>query len=1017
MNQPLYTHNTRLGSVQMCAMCHKLIKRYNQYTGKYEDNLDLYNHDRSLGGPIIEKVWTQPHTCVLSVIKIVEKLFFKKWITLECYNRWMELNTGPYQIGASDKILSLWNDRKLALDDIEAPVLSEDLLTMIKDLKQLTRVVTVYKCNKRVNHYHVKIIWPAVNNRGSVKILNKLFPFSSDADKSHTNVDFATIIYRVSRISNKEDRVKFIDKINKCMTLLPLGTANITMVAWAISSTGLEPWDKLYEICKKDNMCGAGLKHYQAYFKAITTAIRRTSRWPNGDHASIDELVSCAYFELPVGRSINVSDWEAEINKRTHVAMPLKLPHITTPPSKATNDEYIAALYTQLYKMMTQLVTKSDTWPDWRKFVECRQNWAASGSSGGQHIIINGKRERINKQAYFEKVTANEMESWLYSKPLVEAVASEKFEMGKGRAIYGTKPQEYAIMSYVIGQLEKRLWRVDGVESGLQGYDEVVCINRRSKTAAIPNIQCSMIDFADFNVQHTLEAQSIVFKALHDRLVEIGAEPDVIKAAKWCYEALLNQTCIFPGDKKARQIIQGMFSGCRGTHFLNTLLNVGYKKVAEEWVLTYLDLQAINELAIHQGDDVWNSNESRVWAAALYCSMQSSGLVFQASKQMFDVQRGEYLRVVYHGNETRGYPLRAIGSLVINPLQSTEINSPIEKASGLNSQIHLLFRRGISKAVCDMLYQAIVPHALTTKMPDGGGLAVPSYAVSLAATRGGLDLGPPLTSGGLGQSIAQLPKFAPCADVLADVIPTNMSEDWIKVVSEAIKINIDTAAIKRVLHYSNVSGSLRTIDKQEGLLAYKRALKAWIKVFKGHKMCPRTDLLLILSDQIMSDVRVSTYLEALGTLSHVKSGWQERGPIEKVLAAVANGPFKDLATVQAGFNLGIIEAVYCAISWCNDARQREDALAVLDDIERHCTKDILARIISGIGGMERSWEAVLTPIILSWASKTAANLAIYAAVSDCIKTTSDWDKILETKQQLVMRMIVDDGNLIGLSKF
>lgn len=312
--------------------------------------------------------------------------------------------------------------------------------------------------------------------------------------------------------------------------------------------------------------------------------------------------------------------------------------------------------------------------------------------------LNNGTSVSMNKHAYFEHLTTEEMTAWLDSEPRVVATASEKYEMSKARAIYGTQPIAYSIASYVLDGIEDRFHNVDGVESGLVDLDYVVAIARRLQNVRKDKrTECTMIDYSNFNYQHTLQAQSLVFELLADSPELIRYQPDKVRACRWVRDALLNQWCKFPGIRRSeKRVSQRMFSGCRGTNYINTKLNVTYYRVAKRWVEEALRVTPINALNIHQGDDVWITNESRLWAIAMYESMSASGLIFQASKQMFDVNQGEFLRVVYTAQGCQGYLARAVGTLIMKPIQNTDVVSPAERANALNSQIIILLRRGFT---------------------------------------------------------------------------------------------------------------------------------------------------------------------------------------------------------------------------------------------------------------------------------------------------------------------------------
>lgn len=60
------------------------------------------------------------------------------------------------------------------------------------------------------------------------------------------------------------------------------------------------------------------------------------------------------------------------------------------------------------------------------------------------------------------------MEGWLTSDAKKHSVASEKFEIGKACAIYGTANIDYAVMGYILIPLELLMHRIEGIENGLR---------------------------------------------------------------------------------------------------------------------------------------------------------------------------------------------------------------------------------------------------------------------------------------------------------------------------------------------------------------------------------------------------------------------------------------------------------------------------------------------------------------------------------------------------------------------
>lgn len=97
-----------------------------------------------------------------------------------------------------------------------------------------------------------------------------------------------------------------------------------------------------------------------------------------------------------------------------------------------------------------------------------------------------------------------------------------------------------------------------GIECGLSDMSETAAMLRRLELIKQDGILGTMLDYEDFNYQHTLEAQSLVFSDIHS-LMPIGQYPDDLRrAVEWCADAC--QWCTFPGDIKPSKIFQGVFS-------------------------------------------------------------------------------------------------------------------------------------------------------------------------------------------------------------------------------------------------------------------------------------------------------------------------------------------------------------------------------------------------------------------------------------------------------------------------
>lgn len=83
------------------------------------------------------------------------------------------------------------------------------------------------------------------------------------------------------------------------------------------------------------------------------------------------------------------------------------------------------------------------------------------------------------------------------------------------------------------------------------------------------NTHCLMMDYDNFNVMHTKEAQQIIFEEIATIGEYLRSHPDWIKANNWIKEAKEDQVFTLPGDNAVHKVFQGMFSGTRSTDLIN----------------------------------------------------------------------------------------------------------------------------------------------------------------------------------------------------------------------------------------------------------------------------------------------------------------------------------------------------------------------------------------------------------------------------------------------------------------
>jgi hypothetical protein len=159
-----------------------------------------------------------------------------------------------------------------------------------------------------------------------------------------------------------------------------------------------------------------------------------------------------------------------------------------------------------------------------------------------------------------------------------------------------------------------------------------------------------MLDFDDFNSQHTLESMKICIEE-----VCRGAPQDILDWAVASWDHMFLHWA--EGDTMREEGMCGTLpSGHRATTLINTILNAAYCMIVAG------DLYDLVE-SRHTGDDVvFSGNVDYISTIAIGFSQSQ----FRANrmKQSVGSVSGEFLRVCYNKKGARGYCGRSIASLV-----------------------------------------------------------------------------------------------------------------------------------------------------------------------------------------------------------------------------------------------------------------------------------------------------------------------------------------------------------------
>jgi len=952
------------------------------------------------------------------------------------YDAVIALNVPDYQLAGSPACMRLWNAVNDCVKELrtqggpsapQAVVKHFDelvvpVLTAAKKKPAFTTTlgnpyITVVPCSKgaRYRHFHVELKLSRTTNvtRATLKGLNDLFPFHDETDRSACNLTFKILVLHCFQ-RNLGHKVKDILALN------PLGRSNVSMTAQLFMSVATPHAQMMQALVRQHQFCGANDRLLAAFFKNATTAARRNSRWYDGSQLTEEQISALAYWELPFTRHGHTSDWHQEMVNRCEATIPLTDPHT----GEDLLNEVVAGVKRVIGPAVIAAVPHTE---DFASFCARRHEWAAAGSSGGQKVRYydpDAKRMAtlpLNKRAFLDNVTTEEMVKWIDLEPKIVARGSEKFEF-KPRAIYATDIIDYVMVTYVIEHIEPRLNLIDGIEIGVTGIDEMAAVARRIWWSRRPGLETTMTDYADFNLQHSLAAQTAVFTAIRDVADGLAFDPDFYKAVAWCEAAFSNQHAYFPKPvDRERPCVQGLFSGVRATNFINTILNLVYFEIVRSQVKLHYNLEPDTLFRVHQGDDVWISNFSRLWAAVFFTQSLAVGFVMQPSKQMFDIQTGEFLRVRYKNGRALGYMARAIAGFILRTIQSTIPLTPTEHARGLDGQIRTLYRRLASPEACRLLWHATVPHF--SRMDSdrfGPGAEIPFAILKASTVDGGLDLGPPGTYAvPTGCSLPNVPLAQPDLKVVSSAVASHASKEIVKRLSERMKIPMRSDKLQDVLHEANVTGSMRPKDRINLLRETAQLLRDKFGKWQSPSVTRSAEARAAMLGSVDTYRSHARQFDSVCEPPTPPLKFNPVFPsgINPLLRQIGRSSFGSLTQAKIALDVSAIDAATVALTLSPSGELRDKATSIHESLCARLSPALYEAILGGERVSFDSFSDLLRPDVLSVISDTAFHLALSDPKITAQATTSIYRRILFEKFQLVLKAVLQYTTLVDQSHF
>lgn len=531
-------------------------------------------------------------------------------------------------------------------------------------------------------------------------------------------------------------------------------------------------------------------------WKAVTAHVHATGCDPAGRPLSIDEARHWTYLQGFAGRDGMASDWTAERELRTTPHWSKVAPDGDSPNAAWTSEAYTAAFRAALDDVFGRMYrngmvidrTSTDFWAD-------RHQWAAHGSAARIPVptpLPRSVRERLHKGALFETLDDAWLDRVIDGTPHMAATEAEKYENGTNRALFAVLSDHYAVHSYVLTYMERALADSGVTDLGLGGAAEAFAQAERLRALQSARRErgqtAFMYDYANQNGQESpWEQQEVMAAALRAMkaggLTGPGAQ-SYARACKWVEDSFNNMTLASTGQP----VLYGLFSGLRGTSWINTFVNYAWFRVGRQAAAAMTGRDPIVS-SVHNGDDAWAIATDHAGMVAFKRCMDAMGLAAQDSKCMAGAQRGEFLRLLYDADSgvVYGHPNRALASLISPSFQTQHWADPFDKACALTELASTMERRGSHASSLRLLVANVLKRTCVYRTQDGGRAVRIEEAERV--TVGG-DQPPPTTT--RRRVTRHLPAFASKAlarrasrrlparfrDAVAKTVSTLAAENW-----------------------------------------------------------------------------------------------------------------------------------------------------------------------------------------------------------------------------------------------
>lgn len=363
----------------------------------------------------------------------------------------------------------------------------------------------------------------------------------------------------------------------------------------------------------------------------------------------------------------------------------------------------------KLHEVVREAMVTAPRYDSFSDFWKRRLGWASGGSAPGVKVQLAGFDDivRANKRAALTAMDEQMVRSLMYEpeEAILHSRNAVKYELGKSRPLWNAGTEHYVLSSYIMESFENNVSATleeysSGHHAAQRVYHDIQRLHGLESGVGL------MWDYTDFNINHSLWAQSelvhaVVINSLHKwgHLYSDETQKDMRRVGEWVYNSYLNTYMEDVESGLFTSVVRTLLTGVRGTAFGNTFLNMTYMRMVNYEFERTVSPNVRLTCNYEQGDDVFGIVPN-VPTGVLYCGfMNLMGFAGALHKIMLDyTPRGEYLRRAYiieqDSIRVTGYPLRSMYGCISGEYFGVSVMDPVQRSAALLEQLQKTIRRG-----------------------------------------------------------------------------------------------------------------------------------------------------------------------------------------------------------------------------------------------------------------------------------------------------------------------------------